>query len=254
MVGILLCLYFILEISCRCSQVSCFERIWESDSLLDPTVTQNLVKAFDMLKSNPLSTQDGVIAHIIDHRLHPLIYNRTLVSHRDGNFRPIPPPHSSDIYTMSSHFAFLPSDVFVTPTGASVKFMSYINNLHPDDNHDTYKLLETLLKGFIPLFEHVLTDLHRNNPLSQRIYGGYRYLVWEEPEPPEYSDDEDGWATYEKEMRQWALNRPINVPNIPPGGYRGGIEARKHMVKLRGRSLQFVISAAEISLVSLSED
>ncbi|KAF4611701.1 hypothetical protein D9613_004111 [Agrocybe pediades] len=234
------------ELEC---QVSCFERIWESDSLLSSASIRNLSMALDELRTrNTSSREHHALNYFIDPALYPLVYNKTLVSQRDGKLLPIPSPISSDIYTVSSRFALLPADVSVGATTGSVKFTSYINNLHPGDYGKAYELLETLLGGFIPLFERTLTDLHRNNPLTPRISGGYRYLVWDEPEPPDHSDDEDGWIIYEKEMRQWALNRPINVPDIPATGYKDGIEVRKHQVNLKGRSLQFIVSAYEISL------
>ncbi|KAF8963906.1 hypothetical protein BDZ97DRAFT_1904719 [Flammula alnicola] len=231
----------------RC-QVSCFERVWQSDSLLDSLTSKLLTDALDSLKPEPPNDEDGV-TYIIDHMLHCLVYNRTLVSHLNGRaLRPIPAPPSTDIYTVSQHFSLLPSDVFVSADASYVKFLSYINNLHPNLHHDTYKLLEVLLAGFIPLFEHTLTDLHRNNPLVQRIPGPYRYTIWEEPEPPEHSDDEEGWITYEREMRQWALNRPLNLPDVPESGYPGGLEKRRHVVTLRNRAVQVIVSVSEITL------
>lgn len=128
-------------------------------------------------------------------------------------------------------------------------FLSYINNL--ESRHTSlYRSLETALSAFIPLFEHVLTDLHRNNPLSLRIKGPCRYTEWEEPEPPEYSDDEEGWELYEREMRYWVLHRPISLPDVETG-YPGGLEHRNHTVNLRGRTLQVVVSVSEIRLVRM---
>ena len=194
---------------------------------------------------------DDVSTYLIDHRLYSLVYNRTLVSHLNGRVhRPIPAPSSADLYTVSPHFSLLPSDVSVSADTTAIKFLSYINNLHPIVHRITYTHLENLLAGFIPLFERTLTDLHRNNPLVQRIPGHCHYTVWDEPESPEYSDDEEGWVTYEREMRQWSLNRPINLPDVPNTGYPGGLEKRRYSVTLRGRTVQVIVSASEITLVS----
>ncbi|KAF8913230.1 hypothetical protein CPB84DRAFT_1760716 [Gymnopilus junonius] len=231
----------------RC-QVSCFERIWESNTLLDPLAKKSLSASFDKLKPGALKSDDGTITYLLDHMLYPLIYNKTLVSHLSGRIlRSVPPPPSNDVYTVSPHFLLLPSDVSVSEDG-SVEFLSYINNLHPDLHHNTCLHLESLLAGFLPLFEHTLTDLHRNNPLVQRIPGHCRYTIWEEPEPPEYSDDEEGWTTYESDMRKWVLNRPIDLPDVPDAGYPGRLEARRHVVTLRNRTIQVIVSAFEISL------
>lgn len=74
--------------------------------------------------------------------------------------------------------------------------------------------------------------------------------MWEEPEEPEHSDDEEGWAAYESELRHWLMNRPIRLPDVPEEGYPGGLEMRKHVVSLRGRTVQVVVDVSEIRLVS----
>lgn len=239
------------RISSFISQVSCFERIWESDSLFDMSKSIELKLALDTLKLQPplkRPNDNDLTTDILDPTLHSLVYNKTLVT--QGRFRQtVLPQPSLDMFAASSHVALLPSDVAVPSDGGSPTFISYINNLHPDLNRDTYDLLESLLAGFIPLFESTLTDLHRTNTLVQRITGRCRYTVWDEPDPPEYSDDEEGWSTYERDMRQWSLHRPINLPDVPASGYPGGLERRKHRVTLRNRTLQIIVKASEITLV-----
>ena len=45
------------------------------------------------------------------------------------------------------------------------------------------------------------------------------------------------------------MNRPIRLPDVPSGGYPGGLEDRKHVVKLWGRTVQVVVDVTEIHLV-----
>lgn len=194
--------------------------------------------------------KDGVTVALIDPFLHPFIYNKTLLSHPHRPPKSLSSPPLTDIYTVSPNFCFLPSNVSVSPSG-EVQFTSYINNLSFYRYKDTlYRSLSSLATAFLPLLEHVLTDLHRNNPLPQRIPGSCRYTVWDEPDPPEFSDDEDGWATYEREMRHWILHRPIHLPDVPDFGYPGGLEQRKHTVDLKGRNLQVIVQISETRLVS----
>lgn len=198
------------------------------------------------------SDAEDVAFEIIDHKLYPLVYFRTLVRHDrlfGGVYQSIPPPSTDVPYATSSRFAFLPSDVFVSENLSSVNFISYINNLDPSTRQETYHLLEKLLGGLVPLFEHTLTDLHRNNPLVLRIRGSCRYTVWNEPDPPDHSDDEEGWSNYEREMRQWTLNRPITMPDVPEQGYDGGLETRRHKVTLRNRKIQVITNVTKIKLV-----
>ncbi|KXN90108.1 hypothetical protein AN958_05113 [Leucoagaricus sp. SymC.cos] len=230
-------------------QVSCFERIWESDSLLSHPCNEELRLSLTALEHLPTCTRndDSTTIHLIDPMLYCLVYNRTLVSQGHRPPRPIPSPPKTDIYTVCPRFALLPSDISVDATG-KVTFLSYINNLDKDQHAPLYTLFERSLTKFIPLFEHTLTDLHRNNPLPQRILGRCKYTVWDEPDAPEYSDDEEGWSIYERELRHWVLNRPIQLPDIPQAGYPGGIEDRKLTVSLLGRRLQVIVDVTETSL------
>jgi hypothetical protein len=218
--------------------------------LLDSTDLWSLTEGVRSLQDPSSSSRDrkkeGPTEVLLDPLLYCLVYGRTLTSDQ-GHLRPVPAPRWTDNYLVSERFALLPTDVSVTNSG-SAQFLSYINNLDPQ-NKCLYRNLETTLSALIPMFEHVLTDLHRNNPLPQRIKGPCRYTVWEEPDPPEHSDDEDGWVEYEREMRRWIMNRPLTLPDVPPGGYLGGLESRKYHVDLRGRTLQVIVNVSETRLV-----
>jgi hypothetical protein len=221
-------------------------------------------------------SQDVITSVLIDPFLHCLVYGHTHVYdvHHPGVLRPQPPPFHLGNYFVSEKFAFLPTDFSVSITG-DVRFLSYINNLDPSEIF-LYRSIESLLGDLLPLFSHVLTDLHRNNPLPQRIQGHCRYTEWDEPEPPEHSDDEDGWSAYERDVRHWVMvslvfrqfwplvvtshlssftptqHRPIELPDVPPSGYPGRLESRKYNVNLHGKTLQVVVHVSEIRLVRLS--
>lgn len=231
----------------KISQVSCFERVWESVTNADSTTLSALTDAFNLLKADKNFAEDISIKVIVDPTLHSLVYDHTLVS-LHPSLRTHPPPPLTDIYTLSQKYALLPADVFVSSTG-DAKFLSYINDVNPQLHESIYQSIECALTSFIPLFEHTLTDLHRNNPLPQRIQGTCRYTVWDEPDPPEHSDDEEGWVNYEREMRQWSLNRPISLPDVPLSGYPGGIERRKHSVSLNSKRIQCIVNVSEYQTV-----
>ncbi len=229
------------------SQPSSFERIWESESLIEPSILTDLNNELaSLVPKNARSTQRGGISSIglIDPYRYPLIYGKT-VSSRDQ--LPIPLP-SEDLYSISHRFALLPTDIQISASH-TIEFLSYINNLHPS-HRPLYRLLQTTLQAFVPLFEHTLTDLHRINPLRLRIPGQSWYSQWDEPEAPEYSDDDEGWETYEKDMWQWLSCRPINLPDVSEQGYLGGLEDRRHVVTLAGRKVQVIIAVSEIRVVS----
>ncbi|KAJ3520436.1 hypothetical protein NMY22_g12762 [Coprinellus aureogranulatus] len=219
-------------------EVSCFERIWESHTLVPPSfVASFLAELFKLKNDFPQwgGHHQNTEHTVIDPLLHCLVYNRTLV-------RALPAVRAASAPSRVR-------DVLVSPTG-ECQFKSYINNINPEIHEGLYHLLSNLLTSSLPLFEHVLTDLHRNNPLSLRIYGPCRYNVWEEPEEPEHSDDEAAWARYEKEMRQWTMNRPLQLPDVPITGYRKGtVEGRRHTVNLKGRQLQVFVRVSQIHLI-----
>ena len=129
--------------------------------------------------------------------------------------------------------------------------LSYINGI-PPSMPSLYHDVEAFLSASIPLLEHVLTDLHRSNLLPHRIPGTCKYTTCDEPLTPQHSDDEEGWATYQKEMRQWILTRPIQYPDVPEEGYPGGLEKRNYRVELRGRNLKVIVKVTDINLVSRS--
>ncbi|GAW03283.1 hypothetical protein LENED_004996 [Lentinula edodes] len=52
------------------SQVSCFERIWESDCTLNSTTLSALNEVFKVLKTNKTFAQDTLIVVVVDPTRH----------------------------------------------------------------------------------------------------------------------------------------------------------------------------------------
>lgn len=192
------------------------------------------------------------LVDIVNPYSYPVIYNQTFTLSLCRELRPaVPPtPPPVDEYTLSTRFACIPTLFSVSPSdkGLACHAHAYINNVDPS-LISLHSHIETILAKSIPLLEHVLTDLHRDNPLPQRIKGSCVYTEWDEPEEPEHSDDEDGWANYEREMRTWTLQRPISIPDIPEAGYPGGLEERRTVVSLRGKDVKVLLKVTDIRLV-----
>ncbi|KAH8099797.1 hypothetical protein BXZ70DRAFT_894402 [Cristinia sonorae] len=236
-------------------QVSCFERIWESTSLFSEDFLATINSELDSFRrTGTIVLSSDHLAHDIINPYHcPVRYNVTLKLSSDKKLRPIPPPNplAIDRYTLSSVFASLPTEFTISPPSEDLAChaLGYINNIHPS-HKSLYSQIEAILAKTIPLFEHVLTDLHRDNPLPQRIKGSCKYTEWDEPEEPEHSDDEDGWARHERELRTWVLQRPISIPDIPLEGYTGGLEDRRTLVSLRGMTVKVLVKVTDITLTS----
>ena len=195
---------------------------------------------------------DELTRHIIDPYAYPLIYGETLAYDpaKEGILRPEPPRLSSvDTDFLSQKYACLPCDFLISQDGTA-KALSYINNLHPRYSA-LYRHFEELISKSVPMFEHVLTDLHADNPHRIRIHGPSSVAEWDEPEPPDFSRDIVDWSAFESKKRQWIMRRSIE-PDVPTTGYPGGLEERPNIVRLRGMTLQVIIHVYEICIVRFS--
>ncbi|OAX39531.1 hypothetical protein K503DRAFT_689436 [Rhizopogon vinicolor AM-OR11-026] len=234
-------------------QVSCFECIWESEAILGNLVRTKLNRQLSrFLETIPdkLAHREGdeLTRHIIDPYLYPLIYGGTLAYEpaREGFLRPEPAPSTIDQTTdfLSHEYACLPCDFLVSQDGTA-RALSYINNIHP--RHSAlYRHFDELISKCVPMFEHVLTDLHADNLHRARIQGP-SVAEWDEPEPPDFSGDIVDWSVFESKKRQWIIRRSME-PDIPTTGYPGGLEERPNIVRLKGMTLQVIIHVYEICI------
>ncbi|KAJ3524294.1 hypothetical protein NM688_g8588 [Phlebia brevispora] len=235
-------------------QVSCFDRIWETTVAASPTLLSTLNKDLDYVRSQRKCTDaNNITTDVVDPYLYPLVYGRTLIKNNPHcDLCLIPPPQvSEDVYGLSRNFAWIPTSFTVSPDALPlhVRACSYISGIDPA-LRDLYACVEELISNAIPLFEHVLTDLSRDNPLYQRIPYDHAYIgwEWEEPEEPEHSDDEKGWFNYEREMHHWISTRPIVHPDIPPGGCPGDLQVRRSQISLRGETVKVCTRIVDIDL------
>ncbi|KAG2136506.1 uncharacterized protein EDB93DRAFT_781003 [Suillus bovinus] len=236
-------------------QVSCFERIWESQAILDNSARASLncqLSRFLETLPDKLARREGdeLTRRIIDPYLYPFIYDRTLAydSAKEGFLRPELVPNITDTTTtdfLSQKFACLPCDFLISAQDGTTKALSYINNLHPCYS-TLYRHLEELLSKCVPMFEHVLTDLHVDNPVRARIQEPLP-SEWDEPEPPDFSGSSVDWSVFESKKRQWIMHRSI-VPDVPSTGYPGGLEERRSVVQLRGKTLQVIHDVYDICI------
>lgn len=226
------------------SQVSCFDRIWEADALFNKSEEEDIKRIVDVLQRqnqlSPCVLRDPDV--LVDPYLHCFVRGRSFSKASIRNF------FEATDYTYSPTFCMLPAEVETPVESASVIYNSYINGVNPALS-DVYTTLGIVLKRLLRLFENVLTTLHRSNPLPERIVGTYKYKVWDEPEPPDDSDDEEAWALYAHDLRDWTLKRPVDIPDIPQEGYQGQITHINHRVNLNDRRIQVIHKIVDISLV-----
>ncbi|OCH90551.1 hypothetical protein OBBRIDRAFT_793213 [Obba rivulosa] len=234
------------EFSC---EVACNDRIWQSAQVLCEGALTRLNGELDHVRT-PRTNLSAACVDFIDPFLYSVVYGRTLSHASTPALDSIAAPRSNMMneFATSTRFACIPTSFLISEKEEPLKAtsLSYINNIDPK-NTSLYGCLEELVAGCVPLFEHVLTDLHRNNPLRQRIPDSYTYTDWDEPDEPEDSDEED-WIDYRAQLARWSLERPIDLPDVPKEGYTGGLEKRHHVVSFRGQIVQIIIRATELRL------
>ncbi|KAJ2118970.1 hypothetical protein IW147_006216 [Coemansia sp. RSA 720] len=97
---------------------------------------------------------------------------------------------------MSEKFCRLPTEFRVDDDG-TVTIESYINNLHPVQHAAFYPTIAHIFSKFVPMLEHVLTDVLF--PRSYRVRHNAEYWFKTEENEPEFDDayyqfDDDYWA------------------------------------------------------------
>jgi len=244
-----LCFVLVNLLNSSSSRVSCFERIWESDCIISSDDQRKLLSSVEKMRLNYKGPQT-IQRFLINPYRYCLNYKRL------GHHNKTSGEDRSETrdFGLSTHLACLPTDYYIPSTGEPAKRSSYINGVNCVDPEftDVYTSLDGILNAFVPLFEKVLTDLHRNHPLPRRIVGTCHYSEWDEPESPDFSDDDEALSSYLSELKLWSMNRPIELPDISESGYLGTLHRRQFHVSLAGKTLQVYYSLMEYDLVSSS--
>ncbi|CAE6479346.1 unnamed protein product [Rhizoctonia solani] len=255
------------------AEVSCYDKIWQSDNLIPALLKERLVAGAAKLEDVPESEKDwhprsnGQVLDLVHPSLYPIVYGHTLSYPEDSDDRGptalqirLKPPTSGKPqsayswrtqaeYYVSKRFQWLPTDFDVSEDGRSVKSVSYINNLHPLKHVELYKAIEELIAAYIPLFERVLTDsIPENKAIPERTHNDYSYNEDGYRPAPDYDDNADA-DEYDRLYREWEEGRPIILPFIREGGYKPGLlEKRKIWYSLAGRTVQVIVKLANIHL------
>ena len=128
----------------------------------------------------------------------------------------------------------------------------YINNIHPTRHKELYSVIPEILQHAIPMFERVLSDLLRPL-LPMRIATSGRpgsggdetaNCIWENgipyPSPPsEYE--------YNQHKGTWYAPYQFKTPDAR-GIYDGDLQVMNDRISLKGRTLQIVVSLANVIL------
>ncbi|GAA3498137.1 hypothetical protein GCM10019016_052400 [Streptomyces prasinosporus] len=231
-------------------EVSAVDGVWQSDTLVDGELTSRLREAVRVLEEVPDAEKDwhpGSDGQVLD-LVHPSLF--CLVRGVSGGPERAwdrPKTYYRADYEFSERFQWLPTDVEVGDDG-DVTFLSYVNNVHPEEHRELAAVLPELFARVRPLFENVLTDLRHPRPLRIEAdpWSWYDSYEGTEPEEPD-AQDEEAHQAWEETMETWWDDRrpvlpdaPEYAPPAPP--------ADTDRVDLRGRRLQVIVKLAAIHL------
>jgi hypothetical protein len=181
------------------------------------------------------------------------------------------PPHF-----WSSTYQWLPANVALQENG-SVKFTSYINNLHPVKHAEIYRTIEELIKISLPMWDQCLVVAH---DLWEREGTGRtkcRMTVpekrsdedrenWIPSDPQEYAHVEVDWEKektleYDPEWDdetelKWELFRKPRIPRVPfeDNVSYTPLEHLKLSTKFKETGLQIICKLASIELTPEKPD
>ncbi|GAA5999675.1 DUF4246 domain-containing protein [Rhodotorula paludigena] len=228
-------------------QASCFEGVYESDSLVPKELLDQLLARVSELEKNPPFGEpdwhpgsDDQVLDLVHPSLFPLRYGVTPVRQLDADGKissnATPPEPRNALHSTSKKYQWLPSDFDVDEQG-KVTISSYINNLHPKDHASFYPVLASIFERFVPAFERVLSDLQK--PPPRRILIDHDVAsAWYGEMPDNMSDEEwDEWE--EKKVVQLPEPEPFKRPEVSDD---------KPAFPLRGRKLQVIVKLANIHL------
>ncbi|KAI0094474.1 hypothetical protein BDY19DRAFT_879129 [Irpex rosettiformis] len=229
-------------------EVACFDRIWQTSQSLPSTLLASLEMQATALAS-PLRTYYETSVDTVDPCSYPLVYGRTPALTKENVLKATSQPESW-YYAFSTRFSYLPTAFSISgptmPCRATAK--GYINGV-PPHIPSMSENIEAIVSNAIPLFESVLTDLHHDNPLRHRITGGCRYDERGPLGKPVISDGKQGLVKNGKAIEERSTNKPLLIlPDIVAEGYQRGLDAAKHRVSLRGRTVNVVVRMTEIYL------
>ena len=245
-----------------CIEVADVDGVWKAPGLFSQHLTSQFSRLVDRLSNVPDDEKDwhpGSEGKALD-LLHPGLYlfvsgkTRTVDVDCDvytSGGKPTSLPEMSRTqgrpyeYTRTNHFfsstyQWIPTPIEVDDN-KKVRFLSYINNLHPKRHAELYTVLAEILSATIPLFERVLGFLKADRYPKIELSD---FVIYDpECRSPQQEHSESD-STYDERWEEYWENRPM-LP-IPVEKYEPIREI--HPVSLKGRKLQIITKIQEIHL------
>ncbi|KAJ7284502.1 hypothetical protein C8J57DRAFT_1119396 [Mycena rebaudengoi] len=240
------------------------ERTYVSGTLIPADVTEALRLAVKPLEDVPDEEKDwhpGSEDRVLD-LVHPstcpLIFGETWGTDEDGKLGVFSAPDAEDMNVaeifLSKRFQWLPSDFAVDESGRVTLSSPYINNISPQHHLTLIPVIERVMQGAVPLWEHVLSALDGNrDPVPARVPQssniGAIPCIWPSDEPyPKLGEE----AEYNQDPDAWMINRMMSESLILPDSgpeYTGSLHGHSNKtVSLSGTKIQVIVKLANIVL------
>lgn len=251
-------------------QVACYERIWQSDSLIPQDLRESLLKSVAKLEDVPDEKKDwhpgsdGQVLDLVHPSLYPVRYGHSVSRNSAGSFEVLKPPNiegvGADSEFLSTSFQWLPSDFAIDAGGKAHLQGYYVNNIPPSDKA-LCPVIEDLVAKAVPMFERVLSDLRRPaTKLRMRVENGEAVyydrvgkvgcvFVDEKgnsmgPPYPPRDMNTDNWGT--EEYEEFSKTYPKRLPEVDE--YDGALDRIQKTVSLAGSTIQVIVKLANIVL------
>jgi hypothetical protein len=239
-----------------CIEVAEVDGVWKAPCLIPAPLAAQYTQLVDRLSNIPNGAKDwhpGSDGKVLD-LIHPGLYLLVFGFTRPADIKQPGPSNGVPIHPdltkateddcfydfFSSKYQWIPTPVDVD-ANSKVRFLSYINNLHPKHHSALYDVLSDILAITVPLFERTLSFL--KTPCRPKINLENFTLYYDDNyEPPRQGEWEDN-QTFEERQEAYRENRPLrsipvdykSIPETPP-------------ITLGGRKLQIFIKIQEIQL------
>ncbi|KAM7194458.1 Protein of unknown function (DUF4246) domain containing protein [Naviculisporaceae sp. PSN 640] len=193
--------------------------IIKSDVLVKPDLHVQLKTAMDKLLADQASNPDwhprtdDMVWDVVHPSMYPFVYNRTRFIHDEvvgiedaidkwsgkgivptQNKTSSPKQGSVPDDRWSETYQWLPSNLAIQDDG-TVKFTSYINNLHPTKYRGIYTVIEKLIDTAMPAWDHALHGqvFYKTTESKSEQKRGIRFDL-----PPEYYEGTEtaAWQEY----------------------------------------------------------
>ncbi len=256
--------------------VEALDGVFKSDTIVPEDVRLALINAVKSLEELPEDQKDwhprsdGKVLDLVHPSLYPLVYGQTrllplmVTSSSLDTWRGqlgLGDKSESQSAACEDHeegakwsalFQWLPCEVDVSEK--EPKIVSYINNLHPQNHHKLYLIIEQIIQRSMVLWESTLTSIRDRNERPTRIMlsgDGYGEPILPRPNYP-MEDENLPWEEYNEQEEAWRDSRPILQPepdHFKPFTPQDPVDLRTDYLT---RRLQIIVKLATIHLTPSS--